>query len=202
MVHNALVGAGLRDRIRIGASGKVATGSDIVKRLAQGADYTNAARAMMMAVGCIQSQRCHTNNCPVGVATQDPKGPRARRAGQDRAGPPLPAGHRRRGDAVDRLDGPRRPAPVASPPRHAPRRPHDHAVIRRALRLARARRAARRAAAQDWALDWQRARHRSPFRTPELRTTEGRRMTTVAELIVDALAGLGVTTSGAWSATP
>ncbi|MEA2145924.1 MAG: hypothetical protein QOG59_1511, partial [Solirubrobacteraceae bacterium] len=77
MVHNALVGCGLRERIRIGASGKVATGSDIVKRLAQGADYTNAARAMMMAVGCIQSQRCHTNQCPVGVATQDPKRSRA-----------------------------------------------------------------------------------------------------------------------------
>lgn len=71
-VHNALVGTGLRDRIRIGASGKVATGSDVVKRLAQGADYTNAARAMMMAIGCIQAQRCHTNTCPVGVATQDP----------------------------------------------------------------------------------------------------------------------------------
>ncbi len=42
-----------------------------------GADYTNAARAMMMAVGCIQSQRCHTNECPVGVATQDPKRSRA-----------------------------------------------------------------------------------------------------------------------------
>ena len=53
IVHNALVGVGLRDRIRIGASGKVATGTDIVKRLAQGADYTNAARAMMMATGCI-----------------------------------------------------------------------------------------------------------------------------------------------------
>ena len=77
MVHNALVGCGLRDRIRVGASGKVATGSDIVKRLAIGADYTNAARAMMMAVGCIQSQRCHTNQCPVGVATQDPKRSRA-----------------------------------------------------------------------------------------------------------------------------
>ena len=76
-VHNALVGAGLRDRIKIGASGKVATGSDIVKRLIQGADYTNAARAMMMAVGCIQAQRCHTNTCPVGVATQDPRRARA-----------------------------------------------------------------------------------------------------------------------------
>ncbi len=76
-VHNALVGCGLREQIRIGASGKVATGTDIVKRLAQGADYTNSARAMMMAVGCIQSQRCHTNQCPVGVATQDPKRSRA-----------------------------------------------------------------------------------------------------------------------------
>ncbi len=77
MVHNALVGTGLRDHIKIGASGKVATGADIVKRLAQGADYTNAARAMMMATGCIQSQRCHTNTCPVGVATQDPRRARA-----------------------------------------------------------------------------------------------------------------------------
>ena len=48
-----------------------------MKRIIQGADYTNAARAMMQAVGCIQSQRCHTNRCPVGVATQDPKRMRA-----------------------------------------------------------------------------------------------------------------------------
>lgn len=76
-VHNALVGTGLRDRIKIGASGKVATGTDLVKRLLQGADYTNAARAMMFAVGCIQAQRCHTNTCPVGVTTQDPRRTRA-----------------------------------------------------------------------------------------------------------------------------
>lgn len=76
-VHNALVGTGLREQIKIGASGKVATGNDIVKRLIQGADYTNAARAMMMAVGCIQAQRCHTNTCPVGVATQDRRRARA-----------------------------------------------------------------------------------------------------------------------------
>ena len=73
VVHNALVGCGLRDRIRIGAAGKVATGSDIVKRLIQGADFTMSARAMMMATGCIQAQKCHTNACPVGVATQDPR---------------------------------------------------------------------------------------------------------------------------------
>ena len=76
-VHNALVGTGLRDRIRVGASGKVATGNDMVKRLIHGADYTNSARAMMMALGCIQAQRCHTNRCPVGVTTQDPKRARA-----------------------------------------------------------------------------------------------------------------------------
>ncbi|MFI0013669.1 FMN-binding glutamate synthase family protein [Streptomyces sp. JUS-F4] len=76
-VHNALVGVGLRDRIRIGASGKIATGADIVTRLAQGADFTNAARTMMFALGCIQAQSCHTNACPVGVATQDPRRARA-----------------------------------------------------------------------------------------------------------------------------
>jgi glutamate synthase domain-containing protein 2 len=76
-VHNALVGTGLRDRVKLGASGKVATGADMVKRMLQGADYTNAARAMMFAVGCIQSQRCHTNTCPVGVTTQDPRRARA-----------------------------------------------------------------------------------------------------------------------------
>ena len=76
-VHNALVGVGLRDRIRIGASGKVAAANDIVKRLIQGADYTNAARAMMMAAGCIQAQRCNTDKCPSGVATQNPRRARA-----------------------------------------------------------------------------------------------------------------------------
>ncbi|MEU1187209.1 FMN-binding glutamate synthase family protein [Streptomyces sp. NPDC005859] len=76
-VHNALVGVGLRDRIRIGASGRVATGPDIVKRLVQGADYTNAARAMMRAVGCVGARRCHTGACPAGVATQDPLRARA-----------------------------------------------------------------------------------------------------------------------------
>src|SRR6185312_13125798 len=73
LVHNALVGTGLRDKIRLGAAGKVASGSDIVKRLIQGADFTMSARAMMMATGCIQAQKCQTNECPVGVATQNPR---------------------------------------------------------------------------------------------------------------------------------
>lgn len=71
LVQNCLVGAGLREHIRIGASGKVSTGFDIVRRIIQGADFTLAARAMMFAVGCIQAMKCHTNHCPVGVATQD-----------------------------------------------------------------------------------------------------------------------------------
>jgi glutamate synthase domain-containing protein 2 len=78
-VHNALTGVGVREHVKIGASGKVATGIDIVKRLCQGADFTLAARAMMFAVGCIQAQACHTNRCPVGVTTQDPWRARALR---------------------------------------------------------------------------------------------------------------------------
>ncbi len=76
-VHNALIGVGMRHRVRVGAAGKVTSGIDIVKRMIQGADFTLSARAMMMAVGCIQAQTCHTNTCPVGVATQDPKRTRA-----------------------------------------------------------------------------------------------------------------------------
>jgi len=71
MAHNCLVGTGLREHVKIGASGKVATGFDIVSRIIQGADFTLAARAMMFAVGCIQAMKCHTNHCPTGVATQD-----------------------------------------------------------------------------------------------------------------------------------
>ncbi len=71
-VHNALVGAGLRRDIRILAAGKVATGFDLIRLLALGADAGNAARSMMLAMGCIQARRCNTNDCPVGIATQDP----------------------------------------------------------------------------------------------------------------------------------
>ncbi|MEO7827328.1 MAG: FMN-binding glutamate synthase family protein, partial [Allosphingosinicella sp.] len=76
-VHNILVGAGLRDRIRIGAAGKVVSAFDIAVLLALGADWTNAARGFMFAVGCIQSLTCNTNKCPTGVATQDPMRQRA-----------------------------------------------------------------------------------------------------------------------------
>ncbi|WP_281995128.1 FMN-binding glutamate synthase family protein [Ruegeria faecimaris] len=71
-VNNCLRGVGLRDKIRIICSGKVATGYDIIEKCALGADMCNAARAMMFAVGCIQALHCNTNRCPSGVATQDP----------------------------------------------------------------------------------------------------------------------------------
>lgn len=71
-VRNALVGAGLRDRIRIGASGKIVNGYHMAAALALGADWCNSARGFMFALGCIQSQRCHTDQCPTGITTQDP----------------------------------------------------------------------------------------------------------------------------------
>jgi glutamate synthase domain-containing protein 2 len=77
MVNNALVGANLRDKIRIGASGKIVTAFDIVRTLAFGADWCNSARGFMFALGCIQSQSCHTGKCPTGVTTQDPLRQRA-----------------------------------------------------------------------------------------------------------------------------
>ena len=70
--HNTLRGVGLRDKIKIGASGKLIHAFDIARTLAFGADWCNSARGFMFAVSCIQAQACHTNHCPAGVATQDP----------------------------------------------------------------------------------------------------------------------------------
>lgn len=77
IVHNALVGIGARHRVKIGAAGKIITAFDIVRAMALGADWCNSARGFMFAVGCIQSQHCHTDRCPTGVATQDPTRQRA-----------------------------------------------------------------------------------------------------------------------------
>jgi glutamate synthase domain-containing protein 2 len=71
LVHNTLVGLGLRERVKIGASGKIVTAFDIARTLALGADYCNSARGFMFALGCIQAQSCHTGRCPTGVTTQD-----------------------------------------------------------------------------------------------------------------------------------
>ncbi|MEL7210462.1 MAG: glutamate synthase-related protein, partial [Actinomycetota bacterium] len=71
------VGAGLRGQVKLGASGKLVSASAIAQAMALGADWCNSARGFMFAVGCIQSQRCNTNKCPVGVTTQNPRLQRA-----------------------------------------------------------------------------------------------------------------------------
>jgi glutamate synthase domain-containing protein 2 len=71
VVRNMLVGAGLRDKTMLVASGKVSNGFSLVRTLALGADITCAARAFMMSLGCIQALKCNTNKCPTGIATQD-----------------------------------------------------------------------------------------------------------------------------------
>jgi glutamate synthase domain-containing protein 2 len=70
-VNDALTGFDLKQHIKIIASGKVATGFDLVKNFALGADMCNSARGMMFALGCIQALECNNNTCPTGVATQD-----------------------------------------------------------------------------------------------------------------------------------
>ncbi len=70
-VRNALIGIGARERIRIGAAGKIVNAFDVARAMALGADWCNAARGFMFALGCIQSLSCHTDRCPTGVATQD-----------------------------------------------------------------------------------------------------------------------------------
>ncbi len=71
LVHNTLVGLNLRDRVRIGAAGKIVTAFDVARAMAIGADWCNSGRGFMFALGCIQSLSCHTDRCPTGVATQD-----------------------------------------------------------------------------------------------------------------------------------
>ena len=71
-VHNALTGAGLRDRVRVVYSGKVLTAFHMIRAFALGADTCNSARAMMFALGCIQALRCNNNTCPTGITTQKP----------------------------------------------------------------------------------------------------------------------------------
>lgn len=72
LVHNTLLGVGLRPQIRIGCAGKVVSAFDVARMMALGADWCNSARGFMFALGCIQAQSCHTGNCPTGVTTQDP----------------------------------------------------------------------------------------------------------------------------------
>lgn len=70
--HNMLVGLDIRKHIKIVASGKVTSAFHIARAMALGADTCNSARAMMMAIGCIQALLCNTNRCPTGITTNDP----------------------------------------------------------------------------------------------------------------------------------
>ena len=71
LLRNALVGTGLKERVRLAAAGKVYSASGIAVNAALGADWSNAARAFMFSLGCVQSMQCHTGKCPTGIATQD-----------------------------------------------------------------------------------------------------------------------------------
>ena len=70
LVRNLLVGAGLRDKVSINASGKISSGFVIIRTVALGADITCAARSFMRSLGCIQALKCNSNNCSTGIATQ------------------------------------------------------------------------------------------------------------------------------------
>ena len=72
LVHNTLVGLGVREKIRLGAAGRIVSAFDIARTMALGADWCNAARGFMFSLGCIQAQSCHNDHCPSGVATQNP----------------------------------------------------------------------------------------------------------------------------------
>ncbi|MCB9094668.1 MAG: FMN-binding glutamate synthase family protein [Halobacteriovoraceae bacterium] len=72
-VSNTLIGFDIRDKIKIFASGKAITGFDLIRGIALGADAFYSARAMMLALGCIQALECNSNSCPTGIATHDKK---------------------------------------------------------------------------------------------------------------------------------
>ena len=69
-IRNAVIGANLKPRIRIGAAGKIYSAAGMASTFALGADWCNAARAFMFSLGCIQSMNCHKGTCPTGIATQ------------------------------------------------------------------------------------------------------------------------------------
>lgn len=71
LMRNALVGAGLKQHVKLAAAGKVHSGAGMAMNFGLGADWCNAARAFMFALGCVQSMRCHEDTCPTGITTQD-----------------------------------------------------------------------------------------------------------------------------------
>jgi len=76
-VVDALIETGLKSRVRVVASGKLVTSARAAWALCVGADFVNAARGFMFALGCIQALRCHQNTCPTGVTTHNKRLQRA-----------------------------------------------------------------------------------------------------------------------------
>src|SRR5579862_519987 len=70
-VVDALIESGLKQRVRVIASGKIVTSARAAWALAVGADFINTARGFMFSLGCIQALRCHQNTCPTGVTTHN-----------------------------------------------------------------------------------------------------------------------------------
>ena len=71
-IDNKLRDSGLREEIRLNASGKIITGADLAIIIALGADMASGARGFMLSIGCIHALKCNTNHCPAGIATHDP----------------------------------------------------------------------------------------------------------------------------------
>ena len=127
-VHNVLRGAGIRDQVKLGAAGKIVSAFDIARALALGADWCNSARGFMFAIGCIQAQACHTNHCPVGVATQDPL--RARALDPEHKSKRVARFHRETLDALGEMTG---AAGLSNPsgflPHHLMQRQSDRSMV-------------------------------------------------------------------------
>lgn len=72
LVVDTLTRFGLRERVRVIASGKLVTAGEVAWALCVGADFVQTARGFMFSLGCIQALQCHRNTCPTGITTHDP----------------------------------------------------------------------------------------------------------------------------------
>ena len=71
LVVDKIMQCGLEDRIKVIASGKMITPSDVAWAICAGADFVTSARGFMFAIGCIQSLKCNKNTCPTGITTHN-----------------------------------------------------------------------------------------------------------------------------------
>jgi glutamate synthase domain-containing protein 2 len=73
LVIDSISEAGLRDRIKVVASGKLINPAEVAWALCVGADFITSARGFMFSLGCIQALQCHQNTCPTGITTHNKK---------------------------------------------------------------------------------------------------------------------------------